>query len=222
MAGRRCGRPRRSARAGRCADPAGPTLAPAGAPVPGRSVDGISAATAEQLAFHIHAHLPYSSPERLAESPTASASSRRLRSSRRLEGRSPPAAPPSSGSTRTRPTHPHRVADRSHLHPRRLLRRLARAARLRSGRPGARARDGVLSTVTASRATHAASRSTPTRRSSSTSAGGHVGTAEGGYPPGSIWRYRRSRGVPRAKPADTRAAPSAEAAGSLKAHGSGC
>jgi hypothetical protein len=32
-------------------------LAPAGAPPPGRVVDGISGAPLEQLAFHIHAHL---------------------------------------------------------------------------------------------------------------------------------------------------------------------
>jgi hypothetical protein len=37
--------------------PTAPALARAEAPVPGRSVDGISAAAAEQLAFHIHAHL---------------------------------------------------------------------------------------------------------------------------------------------------------------------
>jgi hypothetical protein len=37
--------------------PAARALARADAPAPGRSVDGISAAAAEQLAFHIHAHL---------------------------------------------------------------------------------------------------------------------------------------------------------------------
>jgi hypothetical protein len=37
--------------------PAAPPLARPGAPAPGRSIDGISAAAAEQLAFHIHAHL---------------------------------------------------------------------------------------------------------------------------------------------------------------------
>lgn len=37
--------------------PAAPALARAEAPAPGHSVDGISAAAAEQLAFHIHAHL---------------------------------------------------------------------------------------------------------------------------------------------------------------------
>ena len=37
--------------------PAAPPLARPDAPAPGRSVDGISAAAAEQLAFHIHAHL---------------------------------------------------------------------------------------------------------------------------------------------------------------------
>jgi hypothetical protein len=37
--------------------PAAPPLARPNAPAPGRSVDGISAAAAEQLAFHIHAHL---------------------------------------------------------------------------------------------------------------------------------------------------------------------
>jgi hypothetical protein len=37
--------------------PAAPTLARADAPASGHSVDGISAAAAEQLAFHIHAHL---------------------------------------------------------------------------------------------------------------------------------------------------------------------
>ncbi len=37
--------------------PAAPTLAPAASPAPGQSVDGISCAPLEQLAFHIHAHL---------------------------------------------------------------------------------------------------------------------------------------------------------------------
>jgi len=37
--------------------PAAPALAHADAPGPNHSVDGISAAAAEQLAFHIHAHL---------------------------------------------------------------------------------------------------------------------------------------------------------------------
>jgi hypothetical protein len=37
--------------------PAAHPLARADAPAPGQSVDGISAAAAEQLAFHIHAHL---------------------------------------------------------------------------------------------------------------------------------------------------------------------
>jgi hypothetical protein len=37
--------------------PAAPLLARADAPAPGQRVDGISAAAAEQLAFHIHAHL---------------------------------------------------------------------------------------------------------------------------------------------------------------------
>ena len=37
--------------------PAGRPLAGAGAPVPGSTVDGISGAAGEQLAFHIHAHL---------------------------------------------------------------------------------------------------------------------------------------------------------------------
>jgi hypothetical protein len=37
--------------------PAAPALDHAEAPAPGHSVDGISAAAAEQLAFHIHAHL---------------------------------------------------------------------------------------------------------------------------------------------------------------------
>jgi hypothetical protein len=37
--------------------PAAPLLARADAPAPGQSVDGISAAAAEQLAFHIHVHL---------------------------------------------------------------------------------------------------------------------------------------------------------------------
>jgi hypothetical protein len=37
--------------------PAAPPLAQPGAPAPGHSVDGISAAAAEQLQFHIHAHL---------------------------------------------------------------------------------------------------------------------------------------------------------------------
>ena len=37
--------------------PAGKPLARAGAPAPGSTVDGISGAAGEQLAFHIHAHL---------------------------------------------------------------------------------------------------------------------------------------------------------------------
>lgn len=37
--------------------PDAPTLALAGSPSPGQSVDGISCAPVEQLAFHIHAHL---------------------------------------------------------------------------------------------------------------------------------------------------------------------
>ena len=37
--------------------PAAPPLAPAGAPAPGRTVDGITSAPLEQVAFHIHAHL---------------------------------------------------------------------------------------------------------------------------------------------------------------------
>jgi hypothetical protein len=37
--------------------PAAPPLAPAGSPQPGQSIDGISCAPLEQLAFHIHAHL---------------------------------------------------------------------------------------------------------------------------------------------------------------------
>ena len=37
--------------------PDAPTLALAGSPAPGQSVDGISCAPVEQLAFHIHAHL---------------------------------------------------------------------------------------------------------------------------------------------------------------------
>jgi hypothetical protein len=37
--------------------PAGRPLARAGAPAPGSSVDGISGAAGEQLAFHVHAHL---------------------------------------------------------------------------------------------------------------------------------------------------------------------
>jgi hypothetical protein len=37
--------------------PNAPLLAPAASPAPGESVDGISCAPLEQLAFHIHAHL---------------------------------------------------------------------------------------------------------------------------------------------------------------------
>jgi hypothetical protein len=37
--------------------PAAPAIAPPAAPAPGQSVDGISAGAAEQLDFHIHAHL---------------------------------------------------------------------------------------------------------------------------------------------------------------------
>jgi hypothetical protein len=37
--------------------PAAPPLAQPGAPAPGNSVDGISAAAVEQLQFHIHAHV---------------------------------------------------------------------------------------------------------------------------------------------------------------------
>lgn len=37
--------------------PSAATLAPAASPAPGQSVDGISCAPLEQLAFHIHAHL---------------------------------------------------------------------------------------------------------------------------------------------------------------------
>jgi hypothetical protein len=37
--------------------PPGPPLAPADAPAPGRTVDGIASTPSEQVAFHIHAHL---------------------------------------------------------------------------------------------------------------------------------------------------------------------
>src|SRR5439155_3460210 len=99
--------------------PAGRPLARAGAPAPGGTVDGISGAAGEQLAFHIHAHLTIfvaGSPRRIPYGvgitppvevePTPRGPVRRRWCCVLL-----------ASHPRSRRDHPHRVADRPHIHP---------------------------------------------------------------------------------------------------------